>query len=147
MKPLATDIEATVTSFADYFRTLDEAVVSHRPAPGKWSKKEIIGHLVDSAQNNLQRFVRGQYELLPKIVYAQDEWVSLQGYQQYHTPDLVDLWVAINKHLCHVLKSLPADSFQKRVDTGKGTVAVHTLQFLAEDYLVHLRHHLKQIKP
>ncbi|NJM26271.1 MAG: DinB family protein [Bacteroidia bacterium] len=146
MNRLAADIEATVISFADYFRGLDESVVSHKSEPGKWSKKEILGHLVDSAQNNLQRFVRGQYELLPKIVYAQDEWVSLQHYQQYATPDLVDLWVAINKHLCHVLRSLPAGSYTRHVDTGKGTVAVHTLQFLADDYLVHLRHHLDKIK-
>ncbi len=42
--------------------------------PNKWSKKEIIGHLINSATNNHQRFVRCQFETIPKIVYDQNKW-------------------------------------------------------------------------
>jgi hypothetical protein len=48
---------------------IDEQTFSHKPAPGKWSKKEIPGHLVDSANNNHQRFLRAQFEDVPAIFY------------------------------------------------------------------------------
>src|ERR1700755_896410 len=80
-----------------------EDVYIHRPGPGKWSKKEILGHLVDSAQNNIRRFVVAQYEDSPQIVYDQDKWVGLAGYSDYPTRDLVNLWILLNRHICHVL--------------------------------------------
>lgn len=145
MNDLATSIESTVNEFARLVKSMDDSTFTQKPNPAKWSKKEILGHLVDSAQNNIQRFVRGQYELLPKIVYAQDDWVKLQNYQQYAKDDLVQLWTLLNKHLCRILREMPTENYDNQVDTGKGIVEVHTLKFLAEDYLKHMKHHLGQI--
>lgn len=145
MNDLATSIESTVNEFVRFVKSMDDSTFTQKPNPDKWSKKEILGHLVDSAQNNIQRFVRGQYELLPKIVYAQDDWVKLQNYQQYAKDDLVQLWALLNKHLCRILREMAAENYDNQVDTGKGIVEVHTLKFLAEDYLKHMKHHLGQI--
>ena len=112
-----------------------------KPAPGKWSKKEILGHLVDSIQNNTRRFIVAQYEEQPHIVYAQDYWVTSAGYQQYNTNDLIALWTLMNKHACVILKNMPNGWEKKECLTG----TLHSIEWLAEDYNKHLLHHLHQI--
>lgn len=116
-----------------------------KPAPGKWSNKEIIGHLCDSAQINLQRFVRCTYEENFKLVYEQDEWVAAQHYQHMDVTDLLQLWRLLNLQIARVLESYPADRLQARSDSSKKETDLHTVEWLAQDYLVHLQHHLDQI--
>ena len=117
----------------------------HKPAPDKWSKKEIIGHLIDSAQINLQRFVRCTYEENFKLIYEQVEWVEAQRYQKADIRDLVALWELINLQIIRVLENYPADRLQAQCDNSKTTVSLHTVEWLAQDYLDHLKHHLNQI--
>src|SRR5437762_2284569 len=68
-----------------------------KPSVNKWSKKEIIGHLVDSAQNNIRRFITAQYEDHPRIIYNQDKWVEINHWQDYDLEDLIRLWYLLNK--------------------------------------------------
>src|SRR6476660_9710877 len=84
-----------------------EAESERRPAPERWSKKEVVGHLIDSASNNHQRFVRGQLaggQDFPR--YEQEGWVRVQGYQSARWADLIDLWRAYNTHLLHVARGM-----------------------------------------
>src|SRR4030095_2595683 len=57
---IANELVGVVETASQQLRLLQETEVSLKPAPGKWSKKEILGHLIDSATNNHQRFVRTQ---------------------------------------------------------------------------------------
>ncbi len=116
---------------------------SHKPAPGKWSKKEILGHLVDSAANNHQRFIRARYEEVPFIVYDQDQWNALNYYHQTDKKELIAFWTLYNRHLVHLVKHIPAHELDKECHTGK--IAPVTLAWLIPDYLRHLEHHLLQI--
>ncbi len=117
-----------------------------RKKKGKWSRKELLGHLVDSAQNNIRRFVVTQYQLdAPHIIYDQDKWVSLQGYNDYSAKELVELWLLLNKHLIHLLENMPTENYEKLCNTGKIFSEQHTLIWLAEDYVNHMKHHLGQI--
>src|SRR3989442_2875260 len=78
-----------------------------RPSPGRWTKKEVVGHLIDSASNNHQRFVRGQLaggQDFPR--YDQEGWVRVQGYQAARWADLIDLWRAYHNHLPHVVPGM-----------------------------------------
>jgi hypothetical protein len=146
MQHITTELRDLVRTCREQFLAYDAAQLTFKPAPNKWSKKELIGHLCDSAQNNLQRFVRGQYYVEPPhIVYHQDEWVPLQHYQDYEISDLVNLWAILNLHLCWVLDHIAPENYNKLVDTGKYGVELHDLQFLATDYVAHLKHHLAQI--
>lgn len=145
MKKLAEEIRETVLDSASVIRAMSLLEFDHKPSPDKWSKKEILGHLVDSAQNNLQRFVRGQYEDTPKIIYYQDEWVKLQQYRDYEKEELIQLWVSLNLHLCRTLSVMDPANYERQCDTGKPGTELHTLSFLADDYLKHMRHHLEQI--
>ncbi|MES2277470.1 MAG: DinB family protein [Bacteroidota bacterium] len=116
-----------------------------KPAPGKWSAKEIIGHLTDSAQINLQRFVRCTYEDDFKLIYFQDEWVTAQRYQQADIADVLLLWQLLNAQIQRVLDNYPPGRWQVKCDNGRDSVSLNTVEFLAYDYIAHLQHHLKQI--
>jgi hypothetical protein len=119
------------------------AEASLRPAPGKWSLQQMVGHLVDSASNNLQRLIRLQLE--EELVfpgYRQEEWVRLQCYDRMAWADVVGLWVALNKQFAHAIE------FADR--SCMGHVWLHegerlTLGFILADYMGHLRHHLRQM--
>ena len=147
MEAIAQELEGIVQTYSVQFLNFTEAELSYKAASVKWSKKEIIGHLIDSAQNNIRRFVVTQYENHPQIVYAQNEWVDMQNYQQYNSQDLIALWQLINKHIAVVLRNMPAEKLQLQCNTGKGQEELHTIEFLAKDYITHHLHHLKQIIP
>lgn len=134
---------------------LDEASTARRPAPGKWSPREIIGHLIDSASNNHQRFVRAQFqESLVFPGYAQDDWVEVQRYQEAAWPELVDLWALFNRHIARVMTGMAlATRMRERTEHNLDEIAFRmlpadqpaTLDWLMCDYVTHLRHHLRQI--
>jgi hypothetical protein len=113
-------------------------------APGKWSRKRILGHLIDSASNNHQRFVRSQLAS-PLIFpgYEQDGWVRVQQYEAEKWTDMVGLWTSYNAHLLHVLQNVPDEKWEHRCIIGEQEPV--TLEFLANDYVRHLEHHLAQI--
>ena len=123
-----------------------EADWMRRAAPGKWCRKEILGHLIDSASNNHQRIVRavidGKVELPP---YAQVEWVRAQGYEAEDGRAVLDFWTAYNRHLAHLIARIPADRLSAQwLAAGKPPMP---LEALVVDYIRHMRHHLAQIDP
>lgn len=130
-----------IANYTMHLNSLTEDEWMHKPDPAKWSKKEVLGHLIDSAQNNTRRFVVAQYEDKPKIIYAQDNWVAASDYQNYLTADLITLWILLNKHICIILKKVPEGGEQNLCDTGE----MRSIEWLAEDYNKHLLHHLHQL--
>jgi len=123
---------------------ITEAESAQVPAPGKWSKKQILGHLIDSASNNHQRFVRAQLgSPLSFPAYAQELWVNTQNYQTESWKNLVACWLSYNRHLLHVMANIPAGKLGNICVIGDDEPV--TLKFLAKDYLRHLEHHLRQI--
>src|SRR6185437_1959508 len=116
--------------------------LDQKPAPDKWSKKEIIGHLIDSAQINLQRFIRCTYEKNFKLIYEQVEWVEVNHYQDAELTDLLSLWELLNRQIIRVLENYPEGRLNAKCDSSKLTVGLHTVKWLAQDYVVHLKHHL-----
>lgn len=105
-----------------------------------------MGHLCDSAMINLQRFIRCTYEENFKLVYDQDDWVKAQHYQEMTEDEVLQLWKILNLQIIHVLDNYPADRMQAKCDSGKTEVKLHTVEWLAQDYLEHLQHHLNQIR-
>ena len=131
----------------EYFLKKDQDTIDWetKSSPDKWSKKEIIGHLIDSAQINLQRFVRCTFEENFKLIYQQNEWVTEQRYQDADIKELLDLWILLNRQIVRVLISYPADRSQSVCDTGKNEISLHTVEWLAADYVEHMKHHLDLI--
>ena len=148
-EPIAQQISSsllkTVEDLVARFDGKDEAWASRKPAPDKWSAKEIIGHLLDSAANNHQRFVRVQY-VAEKVFpgYEQMEWVSLQHHQERTWKELLEFWKAYNLHLAHVIRYIGPEYFKAVLTVGGGEP--QTLEFVATDYVGHVQHHIKQIE-
>jgi hypothetical protein len=148
VKQAAAELRLMVTTYSTAFTALEELDFSFKPNPQKWSKKEIVGHLIDSAQNNLRRFIVGQYEAAPPhIVYDQDFWVKANKYQDMTSMDVIVLWMLVNFRICEVLENMPAENYAKQCNTGKGAEQFYSLEWLAADYLKHMKHHINQIIP
>lgn len=132
-----------------------ESAAERPRIPGKWSPKEIIGHLIDSASNNHRRFVLAQFtDDLLFDGYEQDAWVMVQQYQQEEWRQLVTLWKTFNLHLLHAVSRFPEESLTKeRKNHNLHLRAFHpapedrpaTLEYFIRDYFDHLKHHLAQI--
>jgi hypothetical protein len=113
-------------------------------SPQVWSRKQILGHLLDSAANNHHRFVRAQIEgKLSMPAYAQQEWVAIQEYKALPWNDLVVFWTAYNRHLLHLMEAIPGPSRKNPCKIGEDEPV--TLEFLVIDYVHHLKHHLHQV--
>jgi hypothetical protein len=150
-------------NFLEGFRqTIDEAAAAlqklsptEQAAEGKWNRKQILGHLVDSAANNHQRFVRAQFTNDLRFPgYQQDNWVEAQKYSDESWENLVLLWSSYNRHLSHLLSVIPEETLRKpRAEHNLDQIAFKpvpadeptTLEYFARDYVGHLQHHLSQI--
>jgi uncharacterized damage-inducible protein DinB len=153
----ALDLANTIDRVEPVLRSFSDERTAARPAPGKWSPREIVGHLIDSASNNHQRFVRAMFQddlVFPG--YAQDDWVAAQRYQDAPWQELVTLWASFNRHLARVMLAVP-EAVRTR---PHGRHSLHriafravredepaTLDFFMADYVLHLHHHLRQIEP
>lgn len=155
MLDYAEDLRRTVVAAAHALAALTADEAARRPAPGKWSPKEVIGHLVDSAANNHQRFVRAQLQddlIFPG--YAQDAWVGVQQYQEAPWLQLVTLWRAYNLHIARVMEAVPDEQrLRPRRRHNLHELAWEavpadqpaTLDRFMRDYVGHLHHHLRQV--
>ena len=141
MKETIQQLELILIDYTPQLQQRDAENFSFKPSPGKWSGKEYLGHLIDSAQSNIRRFIVAQYQEKPHIVYDQEKWVNAANYQDYPLDDLINLWLLLNKHIVIILKNVPEGAAIKEVQTEE----VHTIEWLAADYNRHMLHHLHQI--
>ncbi|MDB4444184.1 DinB family protein [bacterium] len=144
---MASDIEQVIEEPYERLGNLPEATIEARPAPGEWSIKEIVGHLVDSASNNHQRFVRLQVTDgldFPDYQQDNDAWVRIQGYQGEVWNDLLSLWRDFNRHLARIIRTFDQRCLGHIWVMDEDTSI--TLGELMTDYLRHLKAHLEQIR-
>lgn len=143
MESIVEKLLSIVRKYKSVFSKLTDEDWNYQSTPNKWSKKEILGHLIDSATNNHQRFVRIQFEDNPRISYDQNNWVFVQDYKNANIENLIELWVHYNQHLAHVINTIPKDKYSKTCNIKMEEPV--TLEWLILDYLRHLEHHLNQI--
>ena len=158
-KELSTRLSETIHDNLDFLKSV--SAPSKKPAPDKWSAKEIIGHLIDSANNNHRRFVKAQYQgNLIFNGYDQDDWVREQNYQEANWEDLLNMWKTYNLFICRVIDNISDEKLNAKTtehnyfEIGWGTRnpgcslkkgEASDLSFLIEDYIGHMQHHLQQI--
>ncbi|WP_298556404.1 DinB family protein [uncultured Algibacter sp.] len=145
MKALQHKLEGLIQLGSDYILGCSESEISHRRSPEKWSKKEILGHLIDSAVNNLKRFTEIQFEEKPYRFdnYKQNDLVKANDYQNSDTRELLDFWNAINNRIVYLFGIQNEETLNFEIALENGDVC--DLRFLMEDYLDHLEYHLNQI--
>ena len=134
------DIPSKLLSFS-------EEELIKKPAPNKWSKKEILGHLIDSAANNHHRFVKAQFEDDPFKFnsYQQDDWVRVQHYNEMGTDSLVGLWEIYNTHILWIISIFDNTKLDSKWIIEGYETSGETMLFLLKDYVDHMDHHLRQI--
>lgn len=114
-----------------------------RKAPEKWSRKQILGHMIDSAANNHQRITRVQCGDKTPISYDENAWVKVQDYNSEEVKILIGLWVNYNSHLAHVISKISPNKYGILFNADAEEPA--TLKWIVKDYVRHLQHHLAQI--
>lgn len=147
--------EITLQAFEEFLMA-DDKDAAVKPAPNKWSAKEILGHLIDSASNNHGRFVRAQFsDDLVVTPYAQNGWVEVQDYQNMDWQDILITWRQMNLLISNLMYNTSPDirdkqrqehnlhkTAMKPIPDGEPT----TLDYFMEDYVFHLKHHLGQVR-
>ncbi len=144
MQEISEQLLAAITAAEPKLRKIRDEESTKPILPGGWSRKQVIGHLIDSASNNHQRFVRASLqESLEFPSYDQEGCVRLQAPQEAGWPLLISLWVEYNRYLAHIIARLPASKLETVCRIGKE--GEMPLRSLVTGYLSHLLHHLGQI--
>jgi len=144
MNDVADHLRKLVAEAKPRFQSLTEGRATEKPLAEKWSLKEVLGHMIDSAANNHQRFVRMQLQPdIGKFSYEQDRWNAAQKYQLERWDNLVELWVLYNTHLAHLIEHVDPAALENTCDMGYEHPA--KLRFVMQDYVRHIEHHVEQI--
>lgn len=145
MIELIRNLEYLISEVSKFVSETSDEILSEKTNPEKWSKKEILGHLIDSGINNLQRFTEIQFDDKPYRLesYNQNELVKANRYQGAESDEILNLLQAINRRIIHVIKAQTKESLEYKIVTDKGTF--FDLKFLIGDYVNHFEHHVKQI--
>jgi hypothetical protein len=144
MKEVVERLEYIIKKLPEKVKLIsEEQMVAH--LPNKWSKKEILGHLCDSATNNHHRFIKVQFEKQPFVItpYAQNNWVAIQYYQSMSVDDIMRYWNSLNGHIVKVISKIPDYKLAYLCQIDENQCI--TLSELILDYLRHMEHHLMQI--
>lgn len=143
---MVNNLEKELKLGIDIISKFSEEEFSLKNHPDKWSKKEILGHLIDSAVNNLQRFTEVEFSNQPYNVrkYNQNELVKTNDYQNSETKELLNFWLAINTRIQIIIKKQTNETLRLKFQIDNDTVV--DFKFLIKDYIDHLVHHLRQIE-
>ena len=129
----------------EYLARSSELEMARKESTKKWSKKEILGHLIDSGIKNLQRFTEIYFKNKPYRIkkYNQDELVKVNDYQNSDTREIIKFWELINKRMLYIIKKQSKKTLNYKIELEKDNFSY--LRFLINDYVDHLEHHIKQI--
>jgi hypothetical protein len=144
MQNTISKFEKLVDESAINFSTIDSVTFETKNSD-KWSKKEILGHLIDSAIHNLVRFTEINYVEKPyhHRPYSQIDLVNLNQYQTMDTNELIQLWLSLNKQIIRVFKNIDKKALDFQIILSDQSVI--DLRFLMTDYVEHLEYHINQI--
>ena len=140
---LANALQETIERETAPLCGITEKEAGMKPTPRAWSKKEELGHLIDSASNNHVRFVHASLNEFRGSGYEQDRWVDLHGYNEMPWSEIVGFWRQYNDFLAALVRRIPEGRLATPCVVGNSSPV--TLRFLIEDYVLHMQHHLDHI--
>ena len=140
-------LQENINRASSDFLKYPEEELRRKPAPNKWSKKELLGHLIDSAANNHHRFVKAQFEKEPFTIvpYEQEDWVRVQKYNEVDSKYLVELWKMYNRHIIWIISNYPEEKLKVKCKSIDDRETAENVFLLIKDYVDHMDHHFNQI--
>lgn len=147
LKKVVDRLQEHINTVPSKFLKYPEGELRRKPAPDKWSKKELLGHLIDSATNNHQRFIKAQFQKEPFILepYEQEEWNRIQKYNEIDTKFLVEFWRMYNLHIVQLISNFPEEKLKIKCKSTDERETAENILLLIIDYADHMDHHLRQI--
>lgn len=133
------EFKRLIEQFPKAILALSPEVLQEKPALEKWSKKEIVGHLIDSATINYLRLIKAQFQDNPQLFYEQEDYCQSANYQETPNAQLIQLWETLNRQLLFLFETV----LQRQQEHKKCND--HTLAYLMQDYVAHFKHHQAQI--
>jgi len=150
LENISSDTKKLINELEEILKNIDENIISTKRNNQNRTIKQIVGHLVDSASNNIHRIIHLQYQPIPLIFpdYANlgvnDKWIAIQDYNNYNWNDLIQLMKYTNIHITNVIKNIDASKLQNKwISALKDQ---YTLEEMIVDYPLHFKIHLDQIK-
>ena len=144
MKEVAKELKSIISSVEPQLRQLNPDEMAIKQTSDEWSKKEILGHLIDSATNSHQRIVRELYNVADQFPpYDQTKWVQVQRYNDIPWPELINFWKIYNDHLSRLIENIPQKAHTGLCNIGQEEPV--SLKFVVTDYIRHLQHHLNDL--
>ena len=140
-------LKSLMLTVRERFEKMDASKLLAAPAPGKWSKQQVLGHLIDSAINNVKRFTEAQFleQPCPIIPYQQNKLMEVNHYQDLPIGHLLTLWQSLNQQILFIVEKMPAERLLYSVQPQYNQTGTQTLAWLICDYVAHMQHHLKSI--
>ncbi len=133
-----------IDSFNARLSQVPGEISGKRLSEDQWTLKEIIGHLIDSASNNHQRFVRLQFDdLLDFPAYNGEQWIKIQKYADIDWKALIALWYSYNCVLVEVIRHMDSSRLENVWVKGEDAL---TLSFLVNDYYRHMEWHINHFE-
>jgi hypothetical protein len=148
MDTVSKELDNIIESFKNYYLNLDESLTEIRISDDKWTLKEIIGHLIDSASNNHQRFVRLKISSEIEFPdYKNDEWLQIQNHNNMRFSDLLSLFYYFNKLMVNIILNIDDKRMNNiwNVAWDENSSFI-TLEKLANHYVEHIKIHISQFR-
>jgi hypothetical protein len=147
MENVCNELNSVVNAFYNKYKDLDNEITSKRLGADTWTLKEIIGHLIDSASNNHQRFVRLQ--IVDELIfpgYGKDnsKWLEIQKYNEMNFADIILLWQQYNILIGNIIKRADVSKLENRWINSEGDKKA--LRDLMIDYVRHLKDHTQHFE-
>jgi len=147
MKDVYLELNSIINDFYNKYKGLDNEIASKRPGTDRWTLKEIVGHLIDSASNNHQRFVRLQ--IVDELIfpgYGKDnsKWLEIEKYNELNFYDIISLWKQYNILIGNIIKETDEGKLENYWIKSDGDKI--TLKDLMIDYVRHMREHVKHFE-
>ena len=147
MKDVYLELGSIINDFYNKYKDMDNKITSKKPGVDRWTLKEIVGHLIDSASNNHQRFVRLQ--IVDELIfpgYGKDnsKWLEIAKYNEMNFSDIMLLWKQYNILIGNIIKGADESKFKNRWKNSEGDK--QTLKDLMTDYVRHIKDHVKHFE-
>ena len=141
---VAAKFKTAIAAAEKSLSAITEELASQPARTGGWLRKEELGHLLDSAQNNHQRIALAAINCeYAGPEYAQNAWVDLHGYRTMTWTELLAFWKTRNQMLHRIIANIPEERLSSWVRIGDSPAM--TLSAWIDDYLHHMADHVTQM--